>query len=262
MRHILGRSGRAALARCAASRALLAFDFDGTLAPIVDQPWRARMRRSTRALLARLARSYPCVIISGRARADVRRRVRGSGVRGVVGNHGLEPWLRARRLRSQVRRWRPLLRGAQEAAAGVRIEDKGLSLALHYRRSRDKRRARAWIRRAVAALRAARVIDGKMVVNVLPGGAPGKGAALRRERTRLRCERALYVGDDVTDEDAFAALRPARLTAVRVGKRAGSAAAFYVRDQREVDALLRALLRLRGLNAAAAASRSGRRPSG
>ena len=244
MRHILGRAGRQALAAFAKARALLAFDYDGTLAPIVRERGRARMRGRTRRLFERLARRYPCVVISGRARADVRRRLRGVGVRGVVGNHGIEPWRATRRVSAQVRRWRPVLARRLAAAGGVEIEDKRFSLAVHYRGSRDKRSARARVLAAVSPLLEARVIGGKQVVNVLPSDAPHKGSALERERKRLRCVKALYVGDDETDEDAFAAGRKGRLLAIRVGRRRGSAAAFYLRGQGEVDALLEALLKL------------------
>jgi trehalose 6-phosphate phosphatase len=244
MRHILGRIGREALAGLASRRALLAFDYDGTLAPIVRQRGRARMRARTRRLFERLARLYPCVVISGRARADVRRRLRGTGVRGVVGNHGIEPSRATRRVSAQVRRWRPVLARRLAAAGGVEIEDKRYSLAVHYRGSRDKRSARAKVLDAVAPLLEARVVGGKHVVNVLPSDAPHKGQALERERRRLRCAKALYVGDDETDEDAFALGRAGRLLAIRVGRRRGSAAAFYLSDQREVDLLLEALLEL------------------
>jgi trehalose 6-phosphate phosphatase len=91
MRHILARANREVLEQFAWSNVLVALDFDGTLAPIVREPDRARMRATTRALLQAVARIYPTLVISGRGRADVAARVRGTGLRAVIGNHGIEP---------------------------------------------------------------------------------------------------------------------------------------------------------------------------
>ena len=244
MRYVLAKANRRLLAPLARSRMLLALDFDGTLAPVVADPARAAMRPSTRRLLRQVARAYPCVVISGRARADVLRRVQGLGVLEVIGNHGIEPGHAPAPALPDVQRWVPLLKLRLGRVPGVTIEDKGLSLAVHYRRSREKRAARARILAAAAGLGEVRLVGGKQVVNVLPPGAH-KGLALERVRTRLGCETAVYVGDDETDEDVFALGRPGRLLGIRVRRRGGSAAAGYIRTQAEIDALLRLLLALR-----------------
>jgi trehalose 6-phosphate phosphatase len=184
-------------------------------------------------------------VISGRAQPDTLRRLRGVGVHQVVGNHGAELQRASRRLLAQVRRWRPALAERLAWLPGVRIEDKRFSLAVHYRRSGDKGRARAAILAAAAGLGDVRLVGGKQVVNILPAGARDKGAALERERSRRRCATAIYVGDDETDEDVFGLDRPEQLLTIRVGRRRGSAAAYYIRSQREIDALLRALGQLR-----------------
>jgi trehalose 6-phosphate phosphatase len=245
MRDILAPVSRGVLDRFARAKTLLAFDFDGTLAPIVADPDRAAMRTSTRRLLESVARVYPCVVISGRSREDVGRRLRGVGLAGVVGNHGLEPWHRESRAGQGSRRWIPLLQERLGAIPGIAIEDKGLSIAVHYRQCRDRKAARARVLAAAARLGPARLLGGKEVLNILPAGAPHKGLALERARARLRCEAAVYVGDDETDEDVFALGRPERLLGVRVGRKRGSAAAFYVRTQADVDRLLRRLLAFR-----------------
>jgi trehalose 6-phosphate phosphatase len=245
MRYALGKAGRRLLAEVAASRMLVALDFDGTLAPIVADPARAALRPSTRRLLRQVARAYPCVVISGRARADVQRRVRGLGAAEVIGNHGLEPGHAPAPVRPDVRRWAARLEQNLGRLPGVTVEDKGLSLAVHYRRAPEKRAARARILAAARALGAVRLVGGKEVVNVLPRGAPHKGQALERVQARLGCETAVYVGDDETDEDVFALGRPGRLFGIRVGRRRGSAAAGYIRTRAEIDALLRQLLAIR-----------------
>src|ERR1035441_6032607 len=90
MEYILSRASRAILARLALNRTLCAFDFDGTLSPIVEHPAQASMRDRTRILLDRLAALYPCVVISGRSRADLLGRLGSVKLASVIGNHGAE----------------------------------------------------------------------------------------------------------------------------------------------------------------------------
>jgi trehalose 6-phosphate phosphatase len=243
MRYIFSRANLAVLRQFARSRVLLAFDFDGTLAPIVPDPKQAAMRPETRTRFVAVARRYPCVVISGRSRADAVRRLKGVGAVEVIGNHGIEPWQRSSRGLQAVRRWRRSLARQLAPVPGLVIEDKVHSLAVHYRRSREKRRARAAILRAVAGLRDVRLVRGKQVVNLLPIDAPHKGIALDRARARFACETAIYVGDDETDEDVFGMGDPGRLLTIRVGENRSSAAAYFVRNQVEIDRLLGTLLR-------------------
>jgi trehalose 6-phosphate phosphatase len=251
VRNILTRANREVLRQFGRSRVLLAFDYDGTLSPIVPEPHQATLRTSTRLLLEETARRYPCVVISGRAQRDALRRLKGVGTLEVFGNHGVEPWQVSGRFRREVRRWRPIVERHLRGLQGVRIEDKLFSIAIHFRQSRQKKRVRATIRQAVALLGDVRVIPGKQVVNVLPEGAPHKGVALEKARARLRCDTAVYVGDDETDEDVFALDQPGQLLTIRVGRKRTSAAAYYIRCQRDIDALLRALLEVRPPPAAA-----------
>jgi trehalose 6-phosphate phosphatase len=245
VKNLLAPPQREVLEQLAWSNVLLGFDYDGTLAPIVADPERAVLRESTRRRLHEVAELYPCVVISGRAVRDVERRLTGIPLRSVVGNHGLEPWRATEEVRRQVARWRETLAPRVAELAGVVIEDKTYSLALHYRRSRRKKEALAGIVRAVAQLGELRVIGGKQVVNVLPLGAPHKGVALERERDRLGCDTALFVGDDETDEDVFALDRPGRLVTVRVGSARASQASYCLRSQAEMDLLLGRLIELR-----------------
>lgn len=245
MRDLLAGSHRDVLAKFAWSNVLLALDYDGTLAPIVPDPRRAVMRATTRALLERVCSNYPVVVISGRAQADVQALLGDVAVRDVVGNHGIEPWTGAPDLVDEVQRWLPILTERLADYKGVHIENKAYSLAIHYRHSREKRRARAAIQEATQQLGDVRIIGGKLVVNVLPHDAPHKGIALERERERWACDTAIYVGDDETDEDVFALDQPGRLLSVRVGMRRTSAAHYFVRDQQAIDRMLRALIELR-----------------
>ncbi len=246
MRHLFSRDNGDLLAQLAWARALVAFDFDGTLAPIVAARDDAWMRPRTRELFARLCELYPCAVISGRSRRDVAERLLGAKVRHVVGNHGLEPGGHLPRFEAEIARARALLTASLADVGGVDLEDKRYSIALHYRRARAKRDARAAILAAVAALPVeTRVILGKLVVNVVPAAAPNKGDALLELRRQERADTALYVGDDVTDEDVFELDQPGRLLTARIGASRTSAAAYFLRDQAEIDLLLLTLVRLR-----------------
>jgi trehalose 6-phosphate phosphatase len=253
MKDILSGASLEVLQQFAWSKVLLAFDYDGTLAPIVRDPDRARMREVTRRLLGQLALRYPCIVISGRSRPDVRRWLGGIRLEQVVGNHGIEPWQASRPLMDEVARCAPLLQGCLSSLKGVRIENKSFSISVHYRHSREKKKALAAILEAAARLGPVRVIGGKQVVNVLPLEAPHKGMALERERERLGCDTAIYVGDDQTDEDVFALDQPGRLLTIRVGARKSSQATYFLRNQAAVDDLLGRLLRLRPAPARASA---------
>ena len=246
MNHVLAAAHVELLAQFAWSRVLLAFDFDGTLAPIVANRDEASMRDRTRLLLERVCLLYPCAVISGRSRDDVERRIDGLPLRHIIGNHGLEPGEHMLAFEHQIAVVRPQLEAALKKCSGVDIEDKRFSLAIHYRRSRRKRDARHAIHDAVAKLTLPmRVIAGKLVVNVIPEHAPHKGDALVRLRAHEGADTAIYVGDDVTDEDVFELDQPGRLLSIRVGRSTSSSADYFLRDQPEVDALLTRLVRLR-----------------
>ena len=227
------------------SKVLLAFDYDGTLAPIVDDPGLARMRPATRTLLRAVARLFPCVVISGRATRDIRTHLTGLPLADVIGNHGIASARAIAPLVEEVRGWIPMLQARLDGLKGVILEDKGMSVALHYRRSREKRLARRRIDAAVEQIPRARVIRGKQVVNLLPEGAPHKGLALQAARDRLGGDTAIYVGDDEADEDVFSLDEPGRLLAIRVEESPQSRAAFFLRTQDEIDDLLRILVNCR-----------------
>jgi trehalose 6-phosphate phosphatase len=242
MKSLLTPQNRPVLRRLARGRVLLAFDFDGTLAPIVADPARAHLRPRTRRLLNEVARKYPCVVISGRNRADVVRRLAGIPLRRVLGNHGIEPSPALPAARRAVRGWLACLGPRLEGVAGLIFDNKGATLAIHYRQSRNRPAALKAILAATADLSEARVLKGLLVVDLLPKGAPNKATALQSEMRRLGCRSALYLGDDQTDEDVFALSRRLPLLAVRVGQRACSLAAYYLGNQSDVDRLLAELL--------------------
>src|SRR5262249_28671714 len=185
--NILALRNQPILERYAASNLLVGFDFDGTLAPIVAAPERAHMRPVTRRLLKAVAARYPCVVISGRSRDDLVYRLRDIPIVHISGNHGLEPWAEEPRYIRQTERWVQQLSPRLAPFSGVMIENKTYSISIHYRAARDKMQALRAIDRATRDLRGARRLGGRLVVNVLPKGAPTKGTALERARRLLVC---------------------------------------------------------------------------
>jgi trehalose 6-phosphate phosphatase len=234
--------GDAALEAVMRLEPVLAFDFDGTLAPIVDHPDDARVPLDVAKCLAELAQRHRVAVISGRSVADVRARL-GFEPGFVIGNHGAED--DASRLPEVAREALDALRARIAAAAGalagtgVTVEDKGYSLALHYRLAPDATVARA----AIAALLddAPAGVDsfgGKCVVNVVAAGLPDKGEALARLVRRCRAAAACFVGDDVNDEAVFRRALPPWLT-IRIGSDdPTSHAMFFLDDVAELVVVL------------------------
>jgi trehalose 6-phosphate phosphatase len=194
-------------------------DVDGTISPIAPTPEAARVTPRNRALLAAIARAALVAAISGRNAADVRRLV---GVPGVVsvGVHGLvwlvdgkeevEPSAEPYRVLTDeaARDLEPLRR-----LPGLQMEIKTAGLTFHYRGAPDRDAARSEILRAVAASAAAsrfRVQEGILLVELRPPVQITKGVALRRLAERYRLRGLIYLGDDITDIDAFREARRLR----------------------------------------------------
>jgi trehalose 6-phosphate phosphatase len=205
-------------------RLVLLLDFDGTLAPIVERPELAAMPQATRDALERL-RARPGVeaaVVSGRGMADARER---AGILGVAyaGNHGMEiegPGIR--RIHPEAQAARPDLElvlahlaRTLEPIAGAFVEDKGLTLSVHYRQTPpgDVPRVRDAVTAATdGRLSRLRVTEGKMVLEVRARVDWHKGRAVLFLLEQMRPPAGspvLYLGDDRTDEDAFLALEQA-----------------------------------------------------
>jgi trehalose 6-phosphate phosphatase len=264
MKDLLNPRHRTALARFVGEHApaavLLAFDYDGVLAPLVRDPSGAHMRPRTRRLLARVARRYPVAVVSGRAWRDISRFV-GPIVPTIVGNHGFElgrPVPVPASVLRCVRAWRRQLEVELAGVEGIHFEDKRSTLAIHYGLSRGWRRAERAVYEAANGLEGTRLIPGKKVLNVLPHDFPSKGDAVRTLVARLGCEAALYVGDDVTDEDAFAVGAPL-VFGVHIGP-GPSLAPWRLASQDDIDELLERLLALRAPRRAVARRGAPPRP--
>ena len=244
---LFSAEGEAALADLLRLRPLMAFDFDGTLAPIVARPEDARVPKSVATRLRALAVRLPVAIVTGRALADVQGRL-GFEPGFVIGNHGAEDSLDPARNtllagRLEGLRHRARERAAELSAAGVLFEDKGASVALHYRLARDRARAQELISQLLTpADPALRVFAGKMVVNVTAADAPDKAHAVHTLVARSGAGAAFFAGDDVNDEPVFESA-PAHWLTVRVGRNEpASKARFCVDGPSEMPVLLDKLL--------------------
>jgi trehalose 6-phosphate phosphatase len=245
LKHLFGEEGGLALNVALRARPLLAFDFDGTLAPIVARPDDAYVAVEVSQRLERLARIRPLAIVTGRSVEDVTRRL-GFTARFIVGNHGAEEAGRPPVFETaamDVVRARLDARAGELLAAGIQVEDKGYSLALHYRLAPDRRMAATRIEAILADLDPMlRCFPGKCVFNVVAADAPDKYDAILSLVRRAGCGLAVFVGDDVNDDAVFVRSQPNWLT-VRVGRDdPESCAAFFLDCHAEVSVLLEKML--------------------
>lgn len=233
-----------------AKRLILFLDFDGTLVGFKRNPEEVRLGERTRVLLQGLA-LHPrmtLVFISGRRRPDLIRRVGVGGAR-YVGLHGFQTRDGMRvsaASRRALLRVRKLIVDGIKDLAGIWLEDKQASLALHTRgaTAASAAKARAVARRALKSNDARLgILRGKKILELLAPEVKGKGAAACEWVGELgRGVLAVYFGDDDTDESAFAALRGA--VTVHVGSGSRTLARYRVRNPREVALFLERLAAL------------------
>lgn len=244
----------------AGRRPAVFLDYDGTLTPIAERPEQATLSDEMRGTLRRLASVWPTTIVSGRGRADVADLVALEELN-YAGSHGFDiagPEADGVRLEVDpelapvVASAVEELRERIEEIPGVLVEDKTYSAAVHYRQVEASRVAE--VERAVDSVLAERPrlkkSSGKQVFELRPSMDWDKGRAVLWLLEALELEVAefvpLYVGDDVTDEDAFQALSEGRGIGVVVTDRPRATAARYsVHDTGEVRRLLERLTELR-----------------
>ncbi|CAM01745.1 trehalose 6-phosphatase [Saccharopolyspora erythraea NRRL 2338] len=197
-------------------RPVLAFDFDGTLAPIAETPAEAILPASTREVLAALSRRCPVAVLSGRDLDDVRRHV-GLDRLWYAGSHGFEiagpggehfAHASARTALPALDEAEARLASRLSDVAGVVLERKRFALAVHYRQVPDFAVAHVLDEVRAVTPSSITLTHGRLVAELLPAVAWDKGRALRwllerLDPTGMARPVVLYAGDDLTDEDAL-----------------------------------------------------------
>ncbi|PIY82433.1 MAG: trehalose-phosphatase [Candidatus Omnitrophica bacterium CG_4_10_14_0_2_um_filter_44_9] len=241
----------------------LFLDYDGTLVPIAPRPEEAILSQDVRSYLSHLAGLPNCklAIVSGRALSDIKSMV---GLEGIyyAGNHGLEISGPEVDLKSgDFQKQKDILNTVREALEknlsginGAFVEDKGWTLSFHYRmvESDDLERAKAIFEDAVKAPRShgqVKIVAGKKVLEVRPAVDWDKGNVIAWLLDRVEFENKeapigpVYIGDDVTDEDAFRYLKGIGLT-IGVGEERKTNVQYLLNDPADVFEFLKRLFLL------------------
>ncbi len=227
---------------------LVASDYDGTLSPLIDDPARAGPHGPCMAALAALARldHTHAAILSGRARSELARLSGEPAHVRLIGSHGAEDEGGQTQPADAelLNTFETQLAAIASRGRGLLVERKPYAVALHFRAagSADAERAASAVLEGPAKLPGVHVRHGSKVVELCVSAAD-KGAALTRSRFRSGATGVLFIGDDLTDEDAFAVLGPGDV-GVRVGE-GESRAVHRVVDVPAVAGLLEQVLELR-----------------
>jgi trehalose-phosphatase len=225
----------------------LFLDFDGTLVAYRDSPEDVKLSLPCRRVMARLARHrrVHVAIVSGRRNAALRNYIQVPGIQ-FLGLFGWEKRGRpaiSRRTRIALRGLRPGFAVLAAMFPEIRVEAKGISYSIHYRGASPNARRRVLLRIRILLSRAGpgiRVIQSNHASEIVPREVQGKGVAMSQFVQGLRASfLPIYVGDDLTDEPAFGALRSG--ITVRVGPFSKTRAHFRLPDPDEVCIFLERL---------------------
>lgn len=195
---------------------LLFLDFDGTLSPIVEHHEDAEISDEMRNLVEELAKKYPVAVVSGRGLSDVKKRV-GLPELFYAGSHGFEisgPRGFARDHEEAVKvmpvfnELQPILKEKLDHIPGVDFERKKFTLAVHYRQVKEEQQQEVQdvVMNVLKDYPEVTGAGGKKVIEIRPAIDWHKGKAvefLKKELSKEKNAFSIYVGDDVTDEDAF-----------------------------------------------------------
>ena len=249
-----------------APHVLLLSDYDGTLTPIASRPEEAVLPPTVRNKLLVLSKRarFSIGIISGRSLAEIKDMV---GLEGIyyIGNHGMEiagPGIsfvnsEAQGAQSVIKHLAGRLSDQLGDVEGVIVEDKGLSLSVHYRlvEETEVKRVADIFQKSTGHLREKgriRVTSGKKVWEVRPPVDWHKGKAVvaigvgLKARYKLERLMTIYLGDDTTDEDAFSMVKRPQGWSIFVGdENSASGAGYFLNSTSEVDDFLSRLIELK-----------------
>lgn len=196
-------------------------DVDGTISPIIDVPDAARVTPENARLLSQLREKSTLVaVVSGRSAEDVAQRV---GIPGLVyvGNHGMETWAEGEvRVSAEAEVYRDdLVLALQDVRGnvieGMRLEDKGATLSVHYRQTAFPEKAVAEltpVMQEIATRHGLVLTQGRMVFEFRPPVNIDKGTAVKDLVVSHKLEAVIFLGDDTTDVSAFQMVRQLRVS--------------------------------------------------
>jgi len=235
-----------------AGSVLMLLDFDGTLSPIVSTPARAKLPKATKDILLKLVmvNKIRLGIISGRQLDDVKKKV---DIKNIVysGNHGMEWKINGRVFRKYLTlETTKILKSAEEELEGIKnrfpgslVEDKGLSLAFHYRRVLETEKSlveKLLDEKLAKYLKTGRVslIKENFAYDLRGNCGWTKGSVTSELKRKLGSSDGLliYMGDSATDEDVFSKLKGD--VTIKIGSPRGSRAKYYLKDPEDVQRFL------------------------
>ncbi|MBY0471540.1 trehalose-phosphatase [bacterium] len=247
MKYLFDSEGVAVLKQLRSARTLYAFDFDGTLCPIVPSHEQACLSDTVLNQLRELSLISSVAVISGRSLSDLRARINCNAIR-LFGNHGAEGLLSSDAVEVATQICTNWIRSLRKCDVSCQLgedfilEDKGISVSLHYRHSANRKQTHMLLEEKIAKLQPPpRLVPGKLVLNLVPEESPNKATALQSLLFQGELDNALFVGDDVTDEDIFS-MNDERVIGVRVSRLRKSKARFFIRSQDEVRRILDTVL--------------------
>lgn len=221
---------------------LVACDFDGTLAPIVEDPAAAAALPAAIEALTTLAErdDVTVVIISGRQRVELVQRFQEGFY--LIGEHGADTGQKETTESESLAIVREMVERAHRDTPGSRVEHKPRSVVFHYRQVEDPQGVLARLQDEVGAVDGIHLMEGKSVLEMSTSSID-KGQALDALRRSVRADAVLFLGDDTTDESVFVRLGADDL-GVKVGQ-GETAARARVSGPDEVAALLADVVRRR-----------------
>ncbi len=230
-------------------------DYDGTLTPIVSRPELAVISSQMQDIVKKLSQKYTTAIVSGRMREDVEKLV---GIPGLIyaGSHGfdikgpqvsmVEP--QAEKTISLISQIIEILKKKLSDSEGIIIEEKKFSVAVHYRLAEEKEvpRVKTLVQEIIQENKSLRLMKGKKVFEILPAIDWNKGKAVKWVMSALEINwedfSVVYIGDDITDEDAFRVVSTRGTSILVSDKSKASAADFVLSSPKEVKELFERVL--------------------
>lgn len=242
MEHLFTREGLQKLSDFCQKKPLIACDFDGTLAPIKPRPEEVMLPLSVQRQLEGIALNYAVAIVTGREKEDVRRRL-GFDPHFLIGNHGADFQIDSElnsKLQTALDPIRHKWVDSQVAFAmhHISLEDKGLSIAFHYRLSANQTHSYKFLENWLTTFPDLKIFPGKCVINVMAKEALDKAGAISALMHKKGFQYLIYLGDDTNDEPVFRVSNPCWLT-IKIGRQhALSKAQYYLDSTNEVALLL------------------------